>query len=261
MAALEKRPFYNWLSIDAALIAVVWLYCLESTWSLPAKWSSFSVLGMSIWLTYMADRLYDVHSREPQSLLSGRHQFAQRHASSLWTIWWGVLITNVLVAFTFLPIPVILRGGYLLSICLLYTGANQLISKKFFPKELFVALIYTAGIFIFIEPPYPIKVPLLIALLCLLNCLSIGYKEKAIDNALGVRSLAQWFEPKLAYAGFLFAALLSLWHLSAVSAAVAFSVTSLCILYTQRDRIHIERYRILADLALLPGPVVILWLT
>ena len=69
----------NALALDAALIALLWLTALAGALRVELSAAAYAVLGLSVWLTYMADRLYDVTPREANALLSVRHRFAKRH--------------------------------------------------------------------------------------------------------------------------------------------------------------------------------------
>lgn len=70
----------NVLSLDAPLVAVVWLYVLAKAWDvnyieplLPV------VLGLFVWIVYATDRLLDCKLK-PHSSFPLRHQFHQAHA-------------------------------------------------------------------------------------------------------------------------------------------------------------------------------------
>ena len=71
------------------------------------------------------------------------------------------------------------NGAALLTLCLLYTALNQALSRRFFPKELCVAIIFAGGVIVFLLPSACLWAPAgALALLCLINCLMIGAKEQ-----------------------------------------------------------------------------------
>ncbi|MFQ3271378.1 MAG: hypothetical protein ACI9A1_001702, partial [Lentimonas sp.] len=125
----------NLLALDAALIALVWQAAFAAALGFPVSTTAPVVLGLSVWLTYMADRLFDVARRPVEQLQAVRHRFAKQHARKLWTLWSCTLILNIGLAFTGLSINELCNGFILLAICLLYTGLNQALSRRFFPKE------------------------------------------------------------------------------------------------------------------------------
>jgi hypothetical protein len=186
----------NALAIDAALIAVAWQAALVQTLHLSIGAFAYVVLGLSVWLTYMADRLFDVARRDPKDLLSLRHQLAKRHTKPLWSIWLVVLAANLLFA-TQLNNAQFRQGAVLLLACLAYTLLNQKLSHRFFPKELCVAIIYAGGVSVFL-PTDSISIGFVaaFAFLCFLNCLVIGTKEKEIDTKMRVLSVAPFISEK-----------------------------------------------------------------
>lgn len=259
MPRFSRLRWLNWLSIDTVAVAVAWFSALAVYFGEPIHSWALLVLGLSVWLTYTADRLYDIRDRTPESILSQRHRFSYKYAGPIWKIWWALLAIDLCLAFVFLDPGSLKRGFYLLGLCLIYTGANQLLSKLFFPKELLVAILFTAGIFVFLAPPYPLMAVTIIAVICLLNCLSIGHHEASIDQAFGIHSLATWFVPKLAHTSY--ALCISLTILTTNHTLRNLLVLTLLLqwlIYTLQKHFHPEDYRVYADLALLTGPIIFL---
>lgn len=248
----------NVLAVDAALIALCWHMVFASASGQSVYFTTASVLSLSVWLTYTADRLFDVAKRTMNQLHSTRHRFAKQHAPTLWKIWFGILVINIGIAFTGLTTRQLLNGVALLTFCLLYTGLNQKLSSRFFPKELCVAIIYAAGVIVFLLPAPSLWVPAgFLMLLCLINCLMISNNEQQIDAAMKVRSMAQ-FMPKLPIALYLCCTLMlglmeTQWLLPIGSSLAALIVVHFC-----RKRLSVESFRVLADAALLAGPLLTL---
>jgi len=252
----HKIQIWQWpniLSLDAALIAMSWQWVFSnSTGSSPGT-ASYLVLGLSVWLTYQADRLLDVSTRSFDRLSSSRHRFAKQNKSALWRIWWLGLFGNVSLALTALNPQQLARGFALLAVCLLYTFLNQHLSKRFFPKELLVAIIFASGTQVFLPQAADIFSILSFTIVCLANCLIISIKERAVDARLRVRSLSNlirtnWLPPAL-IASLIFAST------SSYAIALVPPMLGLMTLYALRAQIETERFRVLADLALLAGPV------
>ena len=252
----SKAKFYQWpniVSVDAAMIAVAWQYALAEKLWVILEWPAYAVLGISVWLTYMADRLYDVASRPMKQLQSLRHQFAKKHRSRLWQIWWGALMLNLAIA-TQLSSQQLQRGAILLGICLLYTYFNQKLSRRFFPKEICVALIYAGGIIVFI-PTTPIIPMLSLAWLCLINCLIIGTREKRVDADMQVNSITSIpTERYIAPLAFLSTPIM-LWATPQLNLAMTLSLALLGILQLFQNRIQIEDFRVMADTTLMAGAI------
>jgi hypothetical protein len=249
----------NLLALDAALIALVWQAAFAAALGLQVSAVARLVLGLSVWLTYMADRLFDVAKRPATQLYSARHRFAKKHFRRLWGIWVGVLIADLITALSLLEATQLRNGSVLLALCLLYTALNQLLSRRFFPKEICVAVIYAGGVVVFLSLPFPWLAAGTLALLCLINCLMIGTKEQRIDAAMQVRSMTQLSSHLIVL---LFAATaLPLWSLhSQLALAHGLSLAALLIIQVLQQRIPVETFRVLTDSALLIGPAAALLL-
>ena len=188
----------NLLAVDAALVALLWQAAFAAALGHEVSVAAQIVLGVSVWLTYMADRLFDVAKRPLQQLHSTRHRFAKQHFRALWGVWCGALVTNIALALTELSIRELRNGAVLLALCLLYTALNQTLSRRFFPKEICVAIIFAGGVIVFLLPNAGIWLSAgSFALLCLINCLMIGAKEQQVDAALQVRSMARLPPPAI----------------------------------------------------------------
>ena len=250
--SIQVWQWPNILAIDAALVAVLWQLALARVLNIEIGWGASGVLGLSVWLTYVADRLYDVRSREKVLLFSLRHQFAKRYSQTLWHVWFVLLAMNLLLARQLTAMQV-KNGSLLLIFCLLYTVLNQKLSRRFFPKEICVALIYAGGVIIFLPVAHPIGFFGVFTLLCLLNCLMIGAREKVIDAKMHVHSVAAlvgeyWLAP-LALIG----AGLTIWLGDELWLGLAISFGLLGLLHGLRKRISVEAFRVLADTVLVVG--------
>ena len=242
----------NILAIDTALVAILWQLGLVRALNTEIGWAASAVLGLSVWLTYVADRLFDVRSREKVALFSLRHQFAKRYRQALWYAWFVLLAMNLLLARQLTGMQ--LKNGCLLLIfCLLYTILNQKLSRHFFPKEICVALIYASGVIIFMPVAYPLGFFGVFALLCLLNCLMIGAREKVIDAKMHVHSIATLVAERWLTLFALFGAGLAIWRGGELWLGLAISLGLLGLLHGLRRRISMETFRVLADASLVLG--------
>lgn len=261
MFRIPASRFFYWpnvLAMDAVAISLCWYTIFASASGIDVHFATASVLGLSVWLTYTADRLFDVAKRPVRQLHSIRHRFAKTHSRTLWKVWFGTLVINVTVSFASLAIWQLLNGIVLMIVCLLYTRLNQKSSSRFFPKELWVAIIYAAGVIVFLPPTPGLWLPAgILMLLCLTNCLIISAKEKQVDIAMNMRSMAQSM-PQLPPVLYVSCSLLlglaeKQWLLP-----FGLSLTALALVQIFRNQLSVESFRVLADTALLIGPLVTL---
>jgi len=251
-----KIRFWQWpniLAIDAGIIAVAWLWFFAEQQSVTLGATPYLVLALSVWLTYISDRLFDARPRIKEQLLSARHQFAKRRGKILWLVWAPLLVLNILLAMGALSQSQLEKGFTLLLLCLAYTALNQSLSRRFFPKELLVALIFAGGTQVFLPSYTPWSCLLGFVLLCLINCLLIGWQEKSVDALLQVRSLSSIVDPHWTHP--LLLACLGLSCFSSCSPALLPSLLALGALYCCRLRFGTESFRVLGDAALLAGPI------
>lgn len=251
---MNRNRLWRWpniLGVDAAVIAVCWQTYLEGSYF---RLSTATTLGLCVWLTYMADRLFDVRSRSEKDLLSLRHRFTKKYYQKIWIIWWSILLITIIHAFSFLDTLQIRNGSILLLACLAYTLMNQLLAKYFFPKEICVAILFTCGILIFTEKL--ISWQLASAMICLyfLNCLLIGYKERQIDKLLKIHSLSS--VPLLLELTMIVTLIIGIY--TGITILVTFIF--LLMLYVVKTKINAEDFRVAADAILLLGPL-LYWLS
>ena len=89
---------FKWLerlSLDAVLVAVVWGLALGG------KGMGLIVLGLATWLTYVADRLWEVRPGKPVPQ-TDRHSYYKSNYTVFRTVW-------LAVSYTHLTLPTILR--------------------------------------------------------------------------------------------------------------------------------------------------------
>lgn len=257
MSLTTKTKIWQWpnlLAIDASIIALSWLWVYSNLQEASPGSPAFLVLALSVWLTYVADRLFDSIPRDEAQLLSARHRFTKQHARKIWCVWLLVLILNIILAFTSLEIRQLKAGLVLLACCLVYTALNYWLSRRFFPKELIVALIFASGTAVFL-PEFPNWICLFgFFLLCLLNCLTIGWKERPVDDSMQVRSLTSFLNRRWFHHGMILGMSISI--LANCRLALIPSLLALFIIWCSREKLTLESHRVLCDAALLVGPAV-----
>jgi hypothetical protein len=253
----NQRPhFWQWpniLGLDAVIIAVTWQWMIKAE-NATLEISSSLVLGLSVWLTYLADRLFDIQKTKNKPLNSIRHQFMRSRKSVIWPLWWLILGLNVSLAITLLPRELIFRGVILLLATLGYVYCTQKIKNFRFPKEIAVGIIFTAGILIFHESAISLAVTIPMTLLFTSNCLMLSEKERVLDQALEQHSWGTlpWIIPIT-----LFLTLIS--AIGFLPVALPASLMLICC-YQFRAYLKSETYRVLVDASLLTSPFIWGWL-
>jgi len=78
-----RKPFWllpNLLSLDAPLVAVVWLYLFAKTWGVrfhPGH--GYVVLALVVWVMYVGDRVLDSALLGDSARCQARHRFHRKH--------------------------------------------------------------------------------------------------------------------------------------------------------------------------------------
>jgi hypothetical protein len=149
-----KRPrppiwlWFNLLSLDAPLIALVWQDFLARCYPTVLHPIGRCVLGLTVWAVYLADRLLDV--RRPASGLEPvRHRFYRQHRGFVQTLLGLILSVDIVVTRLWLRPAVfdnglLLTGGviaYLAAFPLTGWGATAW-------KKPLAAFLFTAGTFL-----------------------------------------------------------------------------------------------------------------
>jgi hypothetical protein len=179
----------GWLSamaVDAPLVCVGWLWLLAPERSAARFLSEGIVLGLSVWLAYMADRWLDGWRLKTEDAGSFRHQFVRTNRATIGLIWSIILIINVTYAVRHLTTDTLRQGTVLLAVVVAYFVAIHLSPgwlRRSAPKEMATALILVLGILLFL-PDGRIPTPALaaIALLFFSNCALIGEWESETES-------------------------------------------------------------------------------
>ena len=92
---MKRYPIWSYLSIsamDAPLISIAWyLYFAQNLLYNSLNTQHCVILGVSVWLGYMADRLFDIRFKKEAQLISLRHQFCKENEFILWILWLIIL--------------------------------------------------------------------------------------------------------------------------------------------------------------------------
>ena len=111
MTTEDRKPWWlypNLLSLDAPLVALIWLHIFAQTWRLGYHpTAAYVTLVLAVWAIYVGDRLLDVSlfSASPEKL-APRHRFHQRHRKLLTGAVIIVLLSAVLLVVTGMPMTI-----------------------------------------------------------------------------------------------------------------------------------------------------------
>jgi hypothetical protein len=246
---MRAIPFWlipNVLSLDAPMVAVAWQGLLAETTGTPLRFAGRVILFLTVWLIYIVDRLLDAR-RPAMAEEPARHRFYRRHTRAATVLAMAIFAVDVrLILFEILP--GVFRTGLLTfgAVCLylLFVHATRLT----FPKEVVVALLFTAGTFLVafarsIGSGWQL-LPAASAffLLCLANLVAIEHGESASGLVLG-----RWF---LVWVPVL-AVVCPLVFPGAWSGAIAVAAAGLVLIHALGNRLSLEVRRVLLDAALL----------
>jgi hypothetical protein len=106
-----------------------------------------SILGLSVWIVYILDRILD--NQKPDNSSTERHFFHQKYANYLWVLI-SVFAVICFVLLFYLPLNIILFGTLILSLTAIYLFVISKIQDENslqILKEPITAIVYTSGVF------------------------------------------------------------------------------------------------------------------
>jgi hypothetical protein len=233
-------------ALDAVLISTCWHLYLSAELGSEFQVIHLLIVGISIWLGYMLDRLLDSRTLEQKTIQTYRHRFAKAHSMKLWKLWLSLLLLDIVLSLIFLSTQQIFTGLKLIAFVLIYTLGNQCFFRKYFPKELCVSILYAYGVLFLINPSLLQKELYLLASLCLFNCLLISKKEAAIDKRAQRQSIGTMLTDSQLQIGLVLIALIYISLSLQWTIYLAISL-SLLVLTLFKDRINRESYRSLIE--------------
>lgn len=265
--------WFNLLSLDAPLVAVLWQALFARCLDAPIRIASFAALALSVWFIYVSDRLLD--ALRPEAASAPRHRFYREHWSSFAVAAVAALFILGWIC-SFLH-PVVLRNGLLmLGAILAYFSFIHLMPgsvRRLWPKELAVGMLFAAGTSLATwsrtaAPHRTMVLPIcLFTALCWLNCSAIEYWEWTghQEGRAEPHAVTMWLGPhlhRLAFGILIAGAALFSWlpvTLRPLFVAFLVSAAGLYWLDRKRNRFSADALRVLADVALL-SPIVLMLL-
>lgn len=209
MRKIEERwrhglRWWHWLSGDAVFVVMAY------SWA-ASRWSQASappgvhwLLGVGIWLGYVADRWEDARREPARALASPRHDFHRRHGRVLRGIWWVVCLGLVAIGGWWLPRAAFWGGAAIALLAWVYVrrfsvrGAGSVPSVAV-KRLTTVFLLSLAGVWWWPwwgvnDPPKGLVVVLLFALAAGWELLLLHHREW-ISSRPRLRFAGRWILP------------------------------------------------------------------
>ena len=270
---VQPRPAAWWLwphllSLDAPLVAIVWQRWWARSAGVPLAWSHEWILGLGVWLIYLADRLADTASLAFNECETTRHAFYRRRHRAMQPLAAAVFVALICLAPCALPVGQFLTGLGLLSLTggyfWLVHRRMRLDWPRLVPKEAVVGGMFSLGTGFFAlmrsqRPPSELLAALpFFGALCFFNCALITKWEENAQDICESSSLLNAF-PRLTtrldgscliLAILAFAVVVVIPH-GGVFAPVAVSALLLATLDRCRRFLSADALRVLADVVLL----------
>lgn len=226
----ERPPVWLWfnlLSLDAPLIALVWQDFLARCYPTVLHPTGRAVLGLTVWAIYLSDRLLDVRHSAP-AVETIRQRFYRRHRAFVQTLLAVVVCVDLLATNLWLR-PAVLDNGLVVTAgVIVYLGAFPLTGwgAPAWKKPL-AAFLFTAGTFLiaWTGAGYPVRQLVWPAAafcaLCLGNLLMIERWSQGTPSR--VRGMPHGWTWLLFVGAFLFCARSSSWFSAVLASAAGLS--------------------------------------
>ncbi len=263
----ENSPFWCWpslLGLDAPIVAVTWQALIAKGLGLDLPITHQIALFLSVWIIYLADRLFDSLRAPASAQLTSRLRFAKRFRYLFLTLLAGIAITNTLLIWLTLPREMIWLGVLLSALLLPYFAlrfSKELQARIPIPREVLCGFLFALGsvltLFPYTANEKLLPIVLLLSIPCAVNCILTSLHESPEDLAAGDVSIVSshpWIGQTIHRLLWLISIAYSLWasiHPSALSLSLAASLVLLLLLSIFQKRIRSESFGVIADLSLL----------
>lgn len=134
-----------WLSLDVTAGGVLFTKAIGHIADIDLHWSIPVALGCCIWLIYTLDHLIDGNRLDKIPSME-RHAFHKKHRTPIFILFVIVAGFGLRLLF-YLPYVTLIYGCLLLGLVGLYFLSIWLF-KIYFAKEIFIAVLYSCGIFL-----------------------------------------------------------------------------------------------------------------
>lgn len=132
---------FNILSLDIVAGAVISAMFFAKLLGVAILSYGLMALGLTVWIIYTADHLRDAKAIGKQAA-SERHRFHQKHFMVLFVLMVVALAADTIIIF-FIRKQVFMWGLFLAALVAVYLLGQRYLK---FLKEIFIAVLYTAGV-------------------------------------------------------------------------------------------------------------------
>jgi len=258
----------NLVCLDAPLVSVAWLWLFARTFHAAVDPVGGAALFLTAWLIYLADRLADSSSLPDNGPRSLRHEFCLKHRR----VWIGVLAVvaavDAVLAWNSIGAQTLRAGAVVGTLALIHLMLNYWLGGAWPPlplKEVAIGTLFAAGTLVPLFPVLATITALLVfstiafAWLCAMNCISIAFWERELDEKQRKISFATRYPGLDRHLRVLSIALalgsgvaaLVYREAAAILGCVSVSSLSLMLLDSFRERVGRDQRTALADLVLL----------
>jgi len=184
--ASQTRPWWLWanlLSLDAPVVAVLWLWAFAEATGERVPGSVYACLAGVVWLIYTIDRLLDARRLRATAPASARHVFHVEQFATLRKLIPAVILLVTLLAWRELPWHRILILAIPAAASAVYLAFLR--RTAWIPKELACGAIFALGTTLYLAESFPPAMWTLVGwfgLLCTANCLCISRWEAKLDR-------------------------------------------------------------------------------
>lgn len=252
----ERIPWWLWpniLSLDAPVVAVVWLGAFSRAFRFAAEWPVYAVLFLTVWCIYFGDRLFDARRGKSTQDLESRHQFAGRHFRMMTPLLAVAAAAAGGLAVFHLSAEILKTGLVVAGLVGIYFVV--FVWRRIPGKEVAAGFLFAAGVVlpaqggIALYPDRWVPALLIFGLVCGFNCFLIDWNERRTDRkrmgtrdatllglaAFTVALIPAAFRPEFAWIYF----------------SLGLGAALLTALQIFRNEISRDAFRALADAALL----------
>jgi len=136
--------YFRWLSLDIVLGAIFFLTYLGKLYHLSIGFPTYFAMSAAIWLIYTIDHLMDAWVTSKPT--TERHAFHHRNFKTILLVS-GIVLMAALINIHFMKESIIRSGAILSAVSVAYLMLVYFV-RKLWVKEIIVALVYAAGIFL-----------------------------------------------------------------------------------------------------------------
>jgi hypothetical protein len=197
----SDAPLWSWanlLSLDAVAVGVFWhfMFTIEFCERMPAAYE-VGIIGLSIWLVYAADRLFDSVRLDRSRRHTLRHRIHYDYRGALMVAWLIVLAIDTFLVVSYAGEAQLRWGFAAVALLIAYVAGAQTAGQRsrWIPKEMQAGLVFAFGVSLsaWAESGLSGSIELIVStllagILFTANCLIIACWEQDLDSIQGFES-------------------------------------------------------------------------